>query len=77
MKRRYQQLSEYDTVREHRGIAPIFPTLSADRSRACPGVNLLFPNSYGACIKSMEVYMPNLQVSLVSYIYLHIKMHTQ
>ena len=37
MKRRYPQLSEYDTVRAHRGIAPKFPTLFADRTRTCPG----------------------------------------
>ena len=29
--------SEHNTVRAHRGIAPKFPTLSADRPRTCPG----------------------------------------
>ena len=37
MKRRYPQLSEHYTARAHRGIAPRFPTLSADRPRTCPG----------------------------------------
>ena len=37
MKRRYPQLSEHDTARAHRGIAPRFPTLSADCPRPCPG----------------------------------------
>ena len=36
MKRRYPQLSDHDTAHAHRGIAPKFPTLSADRPQTCP-----------------------------------------
>ena len=36
MKRRHPQLSEHYTARAHRGIAPRFPTLSADCPWTCP-----------------------------------------
>ena len=45
MKRRYPQLSEHHTARAHRGIAPRFPTISADLSGG--SVNLIpFFSSY-------------------------------